>query len=447
MIKPQITATEKKISIIARTQQQITRYLHVNMDSRNQRNGYYLVIEMFWATFLSAATTFNAAYIIRLGASDQEVSYLTSIPALISILISIPAAQILQRSKQRKNLIMGSLTLHRFGYLAIALLPWLKGLGLPQSSMVVWTLILFTLPLQLFNIGFMGVQATAITTEQRPAVFAMRNQVFHAARSITVFLFGFWLDSIIFPLNYQIMYLFTFLLSLLSILFLMKIELKEQQIEKTSVNQSQNAAPIFKRFKNTFTELRQNDQFLKFAVNTFLMDFGLWGVMPLFSIYYVNTLKASDGWLGLTGSTSSVANIIGFGLWAKILPRWGRKKSLQVTALMRPLFPLIVAISQNLTAIAIGQVVVGFLMPGLGLSHSNLLLSITPADKRDTYTALYTTLQNVNAFLAPVLGTYISTFIGLPNTILIFAGFRFLGGLMWIINPIQELDQPQHQPA
>ena len=44
----------------------------------------------------------------------------------------------------------------------------------------------------------------------------------------------------------------------------------------------------------------------------------------------------------------------------------------------------------------------------------------------------------VNAFLAPVLGTYISTFIGLPATILIFAGFRFLGGLMWTINPIQD---------
>lgn len=441
-----IIAREKRTSIFKRLQQEVTRFLHVNMDSRHQRNGYYLVIEMLWATFLNAATTFNAAYIIRLGASDQEVSFLTSLPALISIIVSIPAAKVLQRSRRRKNLIMGSLTLHRFGYLAIALLPWLKGLGLPQSSMAVATLILFTLPLQVFNIGFIGIQATAITVEQRPAVFAMRNQVFHAVRSVTVFLLGLWLDSILFPLNYQIMYLVTFVLSLISILYLMKIESDDQQSEAQPAGVQPGKVSLWQRLKNTLREFRENEPFLKFSINTFLMDFGLWGVMPLFSIYYVNTLNASDSWLGLTGSTSSVANIIGFGLWAKLIPRYGRKKTLKITALMRPIFPLVVAISQNLTAIAIGQVVVGFLMPGLGLSHTNLLLSVTPADKRDDYTAMYTTLQNVNAFLAPVLGTYISSWIGLPATILIFAGIRFLGGLMWTINPIPD-PEPSTSPT
>ena len=83
-------------------------------------------------------------------------------------------------------------------------------------------------------------------------------------------------------------------------------------------------------------------------------------------------------------------------------------------------------------------------MPGLNLSHYNLLLTITPDDRRDEFTAYYTTFQNISVFLSPLLGALISLWVGYPITFLVFAGLRLFGGFMWRILPIKDFDQ---QPA
>jgi hypothetical protein len=112
------------------------RLFRLDLSQIEQRNAWYLVVEMFWASMLAAAATFNAAYAIRLGATNTHVSLLSSIPALMAVLISIPAGQFLQKRPRRKPWLLWSLGLYRLGYLAVILVPWLpfegagKGLGM-----------------------------------------------------------------------------------------------------------------------------------------------------------------------------------------------------------------------------------------------------------------------------------------------------------------------------
>ncbi|MCD4752169.1 MAG: MFS transporter, partial [Anaerolineaceae bacterium] len=160
--------------------------------------------------------------------------------------------------------------------------------------------------------------------------------------------------------------------------------------------------------------------------------------------FYVKELGASDAWLGILLAFNSAANIIGFGLWRKVIQKYGRKKILMFTSLLRPIYPIVVALSQNLPAIIVVSAVTGLLMPGLNLSHYNLLLTITPGDRRDEFTAYYTTFQNVSVFLSPLLGALIILWVGYPITFLIFAGVRLFGGLMWRFLPIKDFDR---QPA
>ncbi|MBN2047379.1 MAG: MFS transporter [Anaerolineaceae bacterium] len=416
------------------------RYLNINLDRKDDRNAFYLVVEMFWATFLSAATAFNAAYALRLHASDTEVSYLTSIPALLAVAISIPAGQILQRSSRKKAMIMSALSIHRAGYLLIALVPWLHFDNVSGGTMIVILLILFSAPAQFFNVGFMPLQAEVIAPERRAAVISMRNQIFHAARSVSVFLFGLWLDAVVFPLNYQLMFIVTFALSILSIVYLLKIEMPEKSevAELPERAKLKDKLRFRKNLQTMIADLRGQPQFLRFSVNTLLMDVGLWAITPLFTIFYVNELNASDSWLGIFNSVNSVTNIIGFSFWGKLLKRWGERKSLRITALMRPIFPLAVALSKNLMVTMITSGVMGAAMAGLTLSHYSILLKATPPESRERYSALYTTIQNISVFFSPLLGVAVSNLVGIPTTLMIFAGVRFLGGLMWFFFPIEE---------
>src|SRR3990172_4167630 len=78
------------------------RLFRLDLNQVDHRNAWYLVVEIFWASMLAAAATFNAAFAIRLGASNSEISLLSSVPALMAVLVSIPAGRFLRRRPHRR---------------------------------------------------------------------------------------------------------------------------------------------------------------------------------------------------------------------------------------------------------------------------------------------------------------------------------------------------------
>ena len=71
----------------------IYRLLRLNLDNQDDRNALFLVVEVFFAAVLGAAATFNAAFALRLGATNEDIGLLTSLPALLAVVISIPAGR------------------------------------------------------------------------------------------------------------------------------------------------------------------------------------------------------------------------------------------------------------------------------------------------------------------------------------------------------------------
>jgi len=416
----------------------ICRYLHLNFENREDRNAYYFVTEMFWATFLSAAATFNTAYVIRLSASDQEIGYLSSIPALFAIFLSIPVGRWLQTSKHKTTLIMSSLALSRFTYVIIALAPWLNFSKVADGSLIVWILILFSITNRPFVIGFTPMQSEVISPEKQGPLISVRMQIYHAVHSISVLLLGFWLDAFVFPLNYQLMYLVTVGLSVISLLLLLKVEFPEKteaQKQKVIYNQETKIS-LRDQLRNLGEVLKQNPRFLRFMLNSLAMDFAVWVTGPLFSIFYVKQLGASDGWLGTSSALHSVCNIAGYALWRPIVRKYGEIRMLKLTALLRPLFPLSIALFPNLNAILVILGAWGILIPGLGLSHSSTYMQMLPPESREEAQSIYSTFQNAAAFVSPFIGIAVAEALGIPTTLIIFSCVRLLGSLMWTINPI-----------
>ncbi len=180
------------------------RWLGLATKSIDDRNAWHLAIEVFWAAILASVASFNSAFALRLGAESQHIALLTSLPALLAIVVSLPAGRFLERRTRRKGWILGSLLLHRLCYALVALLPLLSFGRLNRGGVLVVFLVIMGLPAHFFNVGFHGLLADVIPPRRRAAVFATRNIINVATLSLALFLIGQWLDRVAFPLNYQI---------------------------------------------------------------------------------------------------------------------------------------------------------------------------------------------------------------------------------------------------
>jgi MFS family permease len=410
------------------------RLIRYDPNNVNDRNALYLVVEVFWAAILSAAAGFNGAYALRLGSTNTDIGLLTSLPALLAVILSIPAGQFLQARARRKPWILWALFFNRVGYLLVALVPFLKIAGLNQGTLVVLILIAISAPANLFNVGWIPMLAEIIPEDRRAAVFTARNITVNATVSVCGFLFGQWLNAIVFPINYQVLFVVGFLASMLSSYNLIKLQVPEA-VSITPVDAASNSLKgQFNLFKRAMVE---QPSFMRLTTNTFMYGVGLWLASPLYIVYYVRSLHASDAWIGLQGTVLSVTTILGWIFWRWMATRHSEYTILKSTIVTIGLIPLLVGLLPNLNLILLVVALNGLLSPGVNLCHLNTLMKVMPADQRPLFTALYTTLVNIGAFVCPLIGVEVSNLVGIAPTLIAFGALSILGASSFWWRPVK----------
>ena len=407
----------------------------IDLGDRPTRNAFYLIVEIFWASILAAAASFNGAYAIRLGAANVEIGLLSSLPALLALLVSIPAGQFLQARAGRKPWIVSALMVNRIGYLIVALVPFLTLAGLQQGALVVWIIALSSAGAHFFNVGFIPMLAEVTPEDRRATVFSMRNIVYNAFFSVCTLLFGLLLSRIEFPSNYQIMYAIGFVASCLSTYFLVKIDAPDA----TSMTKTQGFSQAFKvqvkTLRDAFTD---HPEFIRITRNTFFYGIGLWLASPIYILYYVKSLNADDAWIGIQGTILSATTLIGYTIWRSLLKKWGEPAILKRIILTAGLYPILAGLLPSLNLILVVVALNGLLVPGINLSHFNTLLKVTPASNRPGYTALYITITNFGAFICPLIGVAIANLIGSGPALIIFGILSILGSSSFWFSPVQK---------
>jgi len=409
------------------------RLLRLNLANEDDRNALYLVVEVFFAAILGAAATFNAAFALRLGASNTDIGLLTSLPSLLAIAISIPAGRFLQSRARRKPWIVGSLLMNRAGYLLVALVPLLKLVGLNQGSVLVALLITISTPAHFFNVGWIPLLADVIPVERRAAVFSGRNITANATTSLAVFLFGLWLKDVLFPINYQVMYVFGFCASLLSQYFILKVNVPEHP----PVPLPPGGFSIPVQLRAMRDALRAEPLFQRLTTNTLMHGIGLWLASPIYILYYVRQLDASDAWIGLQATVLTSATIVGWLIWRRVIQRVGETTVLRLMIVTLGLIPILVGLLPNLTLILFVVALNGLLSPAVNLSHFNTLLKVIPPAERPMYTGLYTTIINVGAFVCPLIGVAVAGAVGLAPALVIFGILSILGSSSFWWRPVR----------
>ena len=407
--------------------------MRLNLKNIDDRNALFLVLEIFWAGIIAATATFTGAYALRLGATNVQIGLLSSLPGLLAVFVSIPAGHFLETRSNRKPWIVGALTLYRTGFALIAVIPWLHFPDQWRGALVIAILILMNIPLHFFNIGWIPFIAEAVPETRRASVFSARNVIANITLSLSAILYGLWLNQRTFPINYQLMFLSGYIAGLLSSYFVTWV--RTSQVASI-IPKEQTGLPFQSEWRTLRQSFSNEPAFIRITINTILHAIGLWTITPIYILYFVRQLNASDAWIGLQATFASVGTILGYLFWRYVITRRGEIWALKRTIICLGIYPVLIGLFPVLNIILFVVGMNGFMTGGVNLSHFTTLLKMMPESQRPTYTALYIAIVNIGAFLCPLLGVWLADIFGFRLLLIGCGVLSIIGSTSFWIWPV-----------
>lgn len=391
--------------------------------SPQQRRNFGLVqLDAVGVGLATAAAPFLPVFLARLGASDLQVGLLTSMPAITGLALGLASGHFLQ---QRRNITHWySLTrmLSTMGYALTGLLPFL----VPRAHLVlavlgVWAIV--TLPTTVVNVAFNVVMNAVAGSRGRYELLSRRWSILGLTSTIGIAAVGGLLDRIGFPFNYQLAFLLLSVGGLVSYYFSTQIELEELP-RPTSPGQP---ATVVARLRSLYFRLAKEKSFVEFNARRFVFLCGVALATPLFPLYYVHDVQASDGWIGIINIAQYAVLFLAYLYWARQSRRRGTRFVLLVTSLALAVYPGLTAMTANVALVAAYAGLSGVFQAGQDLVFFEELMSTVPIEHAATFVAAAQSLAYVATIVGPIAGTALAERIGIGGGLWLSTGVRLAG--------------------
>jgi MFS family permease len=403
------------------------RRWQIGQYSSEDRNILYFSIDTACQGLVHGGiATFISIFVVRLGASSLLVSLLTSLPAMVGALLSIPMGLFVERQQDPIRVTNRARLFHRGSFLLIALLPFFMRQGLAEATVVLWAL--NSVPAALINLSWMAVVAEIIPPKRRPSVNGARWALLGLVTAVAVALCGYMLDRLPFPISYQIVFAISFLGGVLSIYFFSLIQLPPAQSPRVTLGKR---VTLGQRVHRYVRSLVGAPLFVRYLLTTSVLRFALNLPAALYSIYWIRHLNASDLWIGWQSTAGSLALIVGYFLWGRVASRKGHHLVLLACTFGVGIYPVMMGFVPTEFWLPLVAVVRGFFITGIDLSFFDTLLQVCPPDKRASFIALNTVVANLAIFLAPMAGSLLSGWLSIRVVFLVSGGIHLLATLLF----------------
>jgi hypothetical protein len=396
-------------------------------DPVEKRNFINVQVDAVGVGLASAAATFLPVFLTRLGASNFQIGLLTSMPALTGLLLSIILGRFLQRQPKVVPWFSGA----RLGVIMCYALTGLVSMIVPENFRVVAVLLIWalaTLPQTMLSITFSVVMNAIAGPKGRFELMSRRWSILGFTTSATVILIGQALDRLGFPFNYQVVFMGLSLGGLISYYFSSHIKLPS--------NDSIEAAPkkrfsLVEQYKEYMGVIRAEKPFISFVIKRFVFLSGTTLAIPLFPIYFVRVVKASDSWIAGITTAQTAVMILGYFIWTQQSRARGSRRVLLITTLGLSVYPAVVAVITQSWTIAIIAGISGIFQAGLDLVFFDELMNTIPPQFSATFVSFAQSLQYLSSIVAPLIGTYLADHISVSAALIIAGAVRLIGFLMF----------------
>jgi predicted MFS family arabinose efflux permease len=155
-------------------------------------------------------------------------------------------------------------------------------------------------------------------------------------------------------------------------------------------------------------------------------------VMPLFALYYVRELDATDASISLITTVQKALLLVGYFLWTRQREIRGSRFILLSTTFVMSLYPALTA-GNRWVSVMVGLAgLAGVFQAGLKLVFFDELMKRIPEDKSATFVSVDKSMVNLLTIIGPIIGTALANYIGLSGALLVGASLRFIGFLLFV---------------
>lgn len=412
-------------------------------------NFRHLYLDIAWFGLVNgSAISFMAIYATRMGATAFQIGLLSAAPALVSLIIALPAGAWLQKRSMTRSVFWMSV-LHRIWYGLWIFLPVLL-----VDELQTWALILLvfimSVPGTVLAVGFNAMFATAVPPEWRSHVVGIRNALLALVFIVVSLVCGVILQRMPFPLGYQVVFAMGFVGAMMSSLHLYLLRLPEEETDAkrsgrsigdwarpgTLLSWTHGARDILglRFLTRSHTRLKPDLHILRSPFGlVMLLLFGFhlaqYLAVPLFPLFWVNNLHLTDAEISLGNAVFYVAVLVGSMQLARISARTTNLRVLVLGILVMSLYPTLTAVSTNLTMFLVTSVVGGVAWSLAGGAISTYLYEKVPDENRPAHMAWYMISLNVAVLLGAMGGPLISDWVGITAALLAFGFARLLAAL------------------
>ncbi len=395
-------------------------------------NFIHLYFDIGWFGILSGSSiSFLSVYAARLGASGLQLGLLSSMSAVVSLLLAIPAGRWLERQDINKAVFRASVW-YRLGYLLWVPLPWLF-----DEQTQVWALIVIALlmavPLTPLSVGFNALFAAAVPEEWRAYVAGVRNVVYAIAFILSSLGSGYLLEHLPFPANYQIVFGIGFLgaaMSSLHLYFIKPLQADFPPPRRSPEADSAEENPS--RPRDWRAALRLDIWGTPFGRILFVFlgfHTAQYMALPLFTLYVVRNLRLSDDQIGLGTALFYLTVLVGSTQLDRIVRRFGHHKVTGFSVAGLAAYAFFLALSKTPLHYYATSLIGGLNYALLLGAYANYLLEEIPEHDRPAHLAWYNVVLNASILIGSLSGPLIGTITGVAEALLLVALLRFFSGL------------------
>ncbi|MFS0878125.1 MFS transporter [Solibacillus isronensis] len=354
-----------------------------------------------------------------LGATNYQVGLISSLPPLITLLMTLPAAILLNRAFEQKRLVAFSVLAARFVFLLIAFISYVPGSF--GSWLLLGLIAAMSVPNTMANMGWQSFIGNIIEETRRAQFFSDRNRLLTVVGLFVTLTIGIVMkDMTANRIAYQILFMFTFVIGVVELYFLLKHDEPAREL-----NVEKKRAMDWSIFKD--------NKYVLFLIVALVFNFGwqmAWGV---FNIYNVRYAEATIFWISMFNVANMIAQIFSFSLWRKWSQKYGNMSVFVWVAFGMSTAPLLMVLSTSLYYLVAMSFLSGLFVSGTVLILFNLLLENSPQEVRTYCITTYNVLLAVIAFSSPQIGIWLLETYSMEIAMYLSTAVRFFAAVGFLV--------------
>lgn len=383
----------------------------------------------------AGATAYLPVFLARLGATSFEIGLLTAAPALLSMAILVPSGLLAERFRDQVRLRVWTEVGIYIPTLLLALCPFFVPLeALPVVAIMLGTI--QALPMALETSAFLTVFAQAFPPDRIARINGVRWALMGLTAAVSVAVFGWSLDLLPFPLNYQIVFGLTFAAGMCNAALFSRIRVPHLPREgRPQTADGRPRASAGSRLRAYARSVMGQPAFVRYLLATLPFRVALMMPEALYSLFWVRSLEASDGLIGLRGTAVFAAQLVGFVCWGRLANRLGHRRVLILSAVLAGLYPICTGLAPAAAWLVPVALIWGLAYSGIRIALFDMMIMTVPAEMMPRLASLYSLVERISMFAGPLLGVALSEATSLRSGLLWIGAIQLFASLAFAALP------------